>query len=152
MNELEEGAARAQIRNTIAIYNNAGDRGRIEEVLEAFAEAAVYDLPSQRMEGHKQIFEFLSGVAARGRAAAAGDTQTASKGAGARHHLTTQRIEFTSDSEADAWTYFFTMSRGEVFQEGLYIDHLARTPKGWKIKHRRVKLHWNVNEAASAAS
>jgi ketosteroid isomerase-like protein len=147
MNEQEEGAARAQISNTVAIYNNAADRGQIREVLDAFTEDAVYDLPVKRMEGAQEIFDFLSGVVARGRAAKpaeAAPTGLAKLG-GARHHLTTQRIEFTPAGEADAWTYFFTMSRGVVFQEGLYIDHLVRTAKGWRIAHRRVKLHWDAS-------
>lgn len=144
MNALEQGSARAQIANVVAIYNNCGDRGRVDEMLEAFTPDAVYDLPGSQYRGADEISAFLSGIVANGAKPPQEGAATTSL-AGARHHLTTNRIEFLSDVEADSWTYFFTMARGVVFQEGLYIDRLTHTQSGWRISHRRVKILWDGN-------
>jgi uncharacterized protein YgbK (DUF1537 family) len=152
MDLITEGAARAQISNLQATYHNCGDRGRIEELVTIFTEDARYDLPDQTLNGKQAIFDYLSSILKRSQAAAAApgkQTDVAASLAGSRHHITTRRIEFTSDTEADGWTYFFVMRRGAVFQEGTYIDHYRLTGEGWRIAARRLKVIWNEPSAAT---
>lgn len=126
--------ARAEIRHIQSIYNNAGDRGRIDEVLSVFAGDGVLEVPGSTHAGHDAIRAFLSGVAD----ARSGGIDLR----GSRHHLTTCRIELDDAATARGWTYFFVMRAGTVIQEGSYIDRFVRTDDGWRIAHRRVKILW----------
>jgi hypothetical protein len=145
MDEMQMGSARATISNVIATYNNCGDRGMIDELLSVFAADALYELPGLRMEGRDAIRAYLLGIIERSRSTANRDeksTSATSKLFGSRHHLTTSRIEFLSSEEATAWTYFYVMRQGVIFQEGLYIDRFQKTHEGWQIAYRRVKMLW----------
>lgn len=130
--------ARVLIQHLLSLYNNAGDRGRIDEVLSVFTTDGVLEVPDGAHRGQDAIGAFLSGVA------------RASAGAidlrGARHHLTTSRIEFGHADAAQGWTWFFVMRAGIVIQEGTYIDRFAQTEDGWRIAHRRVKILWTQGD------
>ena len=65
-----------------------------------------------------------------------------------RHNLTTSRIEFVSDAEADCWTYFIVYTKFGPDHMGTYIDKFRKHGDRWLIAHRRVKLHWK-NEAST---
>lgn len=137
-----QAQARAEIRHVQSIYNNAGDRGQIDDVLSVFASDGVLDIPGASYAGHDAIRAFLSGVA---------DFQSGGIDLrGARHHLTTCRIEFDDafeeTGEAQGWTYFFVMRAGTILQEGTYIDRFLPTNDGWKIARRRVKILWTLEE------
>lgn len=138
MNESEQAQARAKIRHLQSVYNSAGDRGKIDEVVAVFAEDGVLEIPNAIHRGQQAIAGFLSGVAATG-----------SDGIdlrGSRHHLTTSRVEFTDAGNAQGWTYFFVMRAGQVIQEGSYVDRFVREAAGWRIAHRRVKLLWTSGD------
>jgi len=132
-----DAEARAQIGHVLSVYNNAGDRGRIDEVLGVFAPDGVLEVPAGAHRGHKAIAAFLSRVAQ----ANTGGIDLR----GARHHLTTSRIEPDGDG-AQSWTWFFVMRAGTVLQEGTYIDRFVRGTHGWKIAHRRVKVLWTQGD------
>jgi hypothetical protein len=134
----DQALARADIRHLQSIYNNAGDRGKIDEVLGVFASDGVLDIPGASYGGHVAIGSFLSGVAD----ARSGGIDLR----GARHHLTTCRIEFDDEASAQGWTYFFVMRGGTILQEGLYIDRFLLTDEGWRIAHRRVKILWTLGD------
>lgn len=136
MTEAEQAAARAAIRHLQSIYNTAGDRGRIDEVLGVFTPDGVLEVPGAVHAGRDAINAFLSGVAATGSDSV--DLR------GSRHHLTTSRIELESLVAAQGWTYFFVMRAGQVLQEGSYIDRFVRLSEGWRIAHRRVKILWTL--------
>jgi hypothetical protein len=129
---------RTEIRHIQSIYNTAGDRGRIEEVIAVFAADGVLEIPGQALAGREAIAGFLSGVATKG--APSVDLR------GSRHHLTTSRIELDGEDAAQGWTYFFVMRAGQVLQEGTYIDRFVRTAEGWRIAHRRVKILWTLGD------
>lgn len=128
---------RAQIGHVLSVYNNAGDRGRIDEVLGVFAPHGVLEVPGAAHRGHAAIAAFLSGVAQ----AKVGGIDLR----GARHHLTTSRIE-PDGKAAQGWTWFFVMRAGTMLQEGTYIDRFVRGDDGWRIAHRRVKLLWTQGD------
>jgi hypothetical protein len=127
----EEAIARSAIGHTQSIYNSAGDRGKVEDIVTAFAPDGVLDIVSTTYTGHDAIKAFITDVAA-------GDTSADL--AGSRHHLTTSRIEFDGDNAALGWTYFFVMRRGMAIQEGTYIDRYRKIGGRWLITHRRVKM------------
>jgi hypothetical protein len=127
--------ARSAIRHTLSVYNNCGDRGRIQELLSAFAPDALLQVPGDEYRGHAQILEYLSGVAT-------GTMKIDLRGA--RHNLTTSRIEIDGPENAHGWTYFFVMRQSEVIQEGTYIDQFIRSGDRWLISHRRVKMLFSI--------
>lgn len=134
---LEEMLAREEIRYTMAVYNTAGDRGRFEELASTFTDDGVLDGRDGPIKGPRAIAESL--VAARqNRMAAAGRKITFS-----RHNLTTSRIEFTSETEADGWTYFLMVTDFGLDHAGTYVDKLRKCGERWLFAHRRVKIHWD---------
>lgn len=134
--------ARESIRALLATYTSCGDRGRIDEMVSVFADHALLDLPTERHVGREAITRFLQSRV---------DGEDAARLRGGRHHLTTSRIEFNSDDEAQGWTYFFVMRRGSVLEEGVYIDRFARVDGTWCIAARRVKVIWSLAEAEQSA-
>jgi hypothetical protein len=130
----------AEIHHVQSVYNNAGDRGRIEDVAAVFTPNGILEVPGGAHCGRDAIKAFLGAVVEAG----AGGIDLR----GARHHLTTCRIESDGPDEARGWTYFFVMRAGTVIEEGTYIDHFQRCDEGWRIAHRRVKLLWTVGDRA----
>lgn len=131
--------ARAAIRHLQAIYNMSGDRGKIGELIAVFTKDGVLEVPGAQFAGRQAIFDFLSRV-----------SDGAVEGvdlSGSRHHLTTSRIEFEDRATALGWTYFFVMRRGQVIEEGTYIDRYVKSGEDWLIAHRRVKLIFSADEA-----
>lgn len=135
VNEFE---ARVAIRHLQSVYNTEGDRGRIAELVEIFSEDGALEVPGAVYAGKPAIAAFLSGVAVNG--AASLDLR------GARHHLTTSRIEFDGHDAARGWTYFLVTRAGQILQEGTYIDNYCCTPAGWRIAQRRVKILWTLGD------
>lgn len=138
MNQHEEGLERAAIRHLQSIYNTEGDRGRIDALVEVFTEDGTLEILGESHEGRDAIHRYLTDVSQNG----APNVDLS----GSRHHLTTSRIEFTGPDLAQGWTYFFVMRKGEVLQEGTYVDHFTKSETGWLIAYRRVKLVWTKGE------
>jgi hypothetical protein len=137
----EELLAREDIRYTMAVYNTAGDRGRFEELASTFMEDGVLDGRDGPVRGRSAIAKSL--VAARKvRLASPGRKITFS-----RHNLTTSRIEFTSQTEADGWTYFLMVTDFGLDHAGTYVDKLRKCGDRWLFAHRRVKIHWDSPES-----
>ena len=138
----EQAVAREAIKHTMSIYNTEGDRGRLEGLASAFFEDGVLETANGTSKGRQAIIDYLSqGVAKR-----ASDPEG---GVGfVRHNLTTSRIEFASDTEANCWTYFIVFTKFGPDHMGTYIDTFRKSGDDWLIAHRRVKLHWN-NEAST---
>jgi hypothetical protein len=138
MTEHEVAIARDQIRALIALYNNSGDRGRIEDLASVFTPDGVLEMTQWTLRGRAEIVAELSAIAKGQRP----DVNLAAS----RHQLTTTRIELTDANHAQGWIYFFVSRRGEIIEEGTYIDKYERTTEGWRIKHRRVKMHFTVHD------
>jgi hypothetical protein len=146
---VDELIAREEIRSLLAHYNSCGDRGAVEEMVQAFAEDAVLDIAAGTFEGRGAILSFMQGV--RGRGALTG----ASGGAAprpVRHHLTTSRVDLEGPDAARAWTYFLVVRDGVVLQNGVYVDRFARAGGRWAIAHRRIKMEYDLVRASEAAS
>lgn len=129
-----ELAAREGIRDTIARYNHAGDRGRIAEMVTCFADDGVLEVHgASAHHGHPALHEFFGGVVT-GRSAPAGLTVL-------RHCVTNTLIEVLSPVEARASSYFMVLTDIGLDHWGTYRDrfvHDARADR-WLLAHRSVR-------------
>ena len=125
------------IYDTLARYNLAGDRGRIDELVACFRPDGVLEIDGDwRAVGREEIASRLSDVRDRG-------------GEGPilfRHHLTTHRSELESSTDARAWTYFFVVTERGPDHGGRYVDRLRCVDGDWLFRHRRVVVEWRAPE------
>jgi hypothetical protein len=145
----EEALAREEIRYTLSVYNNAGDRGQVEELSRAFTIDGVLEFPGSRLVGRKAIAEGLGGTVALNRSIA--DRTDAARPL-VRHHLTTSRVELVSDAEAVGWTYFTVITNIGLDHCGVYADRFTRTDDRWLISLRRVKIDWRDPRSQMASA
>jgi hypothetical protein len=131
--------AREAIAHTQSVYNNEGDRGRLDGVLATFTEDGVLEFYRGVFTGREQIRAALSPAVDAKRAEAVDGDQSP---VFLRHNLTTRRIEFRSATEADAWTYFFVMTPIGLDHCGVYVDSFVLQGDQWLIAKRRVKIDW----------
>jgi hypothetical protein len=131
--DAPEAMAREAMRETMARYNQAGDRGRIEELASCFALDGVLvvgdDAP---IEGRDAIRSFMEGVADFGRAQAAHPLL--------RHHVSSVLVERTSADEGAAKSYFFAITDIGPDHWGSYRDRFRRVDNRWLFAHRSVRV------------
>jgi hypothetical protein len=133
--KLEELAAREAIRDTIVRYNAAGDSGHLDELALCFSEDGELDLPGEAaLRGRGAIVVRLSQVA---------DELRRSPGRPLfRHHVGGSQITLTSETEARVRSTFLVVTEIGLDHSGRYLDRFRRTPGGWLIAQRRVRLDW----------
>jgi len=139
--------AREAIAHTQSIYNTEGDRGRLDGLLLTFTQDGVLELDRGTFEGREAIRGALS-TAVDDKRREAVDPAPGAARVFLRHHLTTRRIEFVSDDEADVWTYFFVMTPIGLDHCGVYVDRFVRAGERWLIARRRVKIDWQSDDSA----
>ena len=131
--DLEDLVAREEIRDVIARYSHAGDRGRLTELVECFAEDGVMELEDvPPLRGRAAIRGYLDGVVAKLAAATTRATL--------RHHVSSIRIERTAEGTAKAHAYFAVYTEVGLDHWGRYDDRFARTEGTWRITRRRVRV------------
>jgi hypothetical protein len=129
----DELLAREAIRDVIARYNHAGDRGRLDELVRCFAEDGALELEGEApLRGRAAIHAHLSGVAAR----LAANTARATL----RHHVSSLRIEVQGAGAAEAWSYFSVFTEIGLDHWGRYGDRLVRRGDEWLFALRRVRV------------
>ena len=132
--DAEEVSARAAIQATVARYTFNGDRGRVGELAQCFAEDGVLEFPGEwTATGREEIVTQTSSVT--------GETRERSR-ALLRHHLATHHVEFDGASEARATTYFTAYTEIGADHVGRYVDRLRRVGDDWLFSHRRVVVEW----------
>lgn len=139
--DLAELLARESVRDLIARYTWAGDRGRSAELAALFTDDGVLDVGEHggRWEGRDRIAAELDAVATR--VAAAG----ASPGP-VRHHVSGTVIEVVSDREATAASYFLVVTAIGPDHWGRYRDRLvAGDDGGWRFAERTVRVDGHVD-------
>lgn len=132
-----EIAAREGIRALVARYNAAGDRGRIDVMVELFCDDAVLELPGEPpYQGRAAIAAFFEGIAAGSRRDAQGDD-----GPGhLHHHLATHDIEIEGADRARGSCYFQVLTRTGLDHWGRYVDSYRRSEDHWRFARRRVHV------------
>ncbi|HVN40891.1 MAG TPA: nuclear transport factor 2 family protein [Myxococcota bacterium] len=130
---LEELAAREAIRDLVARYNHAGDRGLLDELVACFAEDGAMEIEGEpRLEGRGAIHAHLSGVARR----LAASTRRATL----RHHVSSVRIVVHDAAHAEAWSYFSAFTEIGLDHWGRYSDRLVRSGSEWLFALRKVRV------------
>ena len=141
----EQAVAREAIAHTQSVYNTEGDRGRLDGLLDTFTADGVLELDRGVFNGRDEIRAALSPAVDAKRA----EARTADgPRIFLRHNLTTRRIEFRGEEEADAWTYFFVVTPIGLDHCGVYVDRFVRRDDRWLLANRRVKIDWQAENSA----
>jgi len=128
----DELEARECIRDTLARYNHAGDRGRLSELAACFAPDGVLELSSEDLStGPAEIEARLSRVVSSSKARATRPL--------VRHHVSSIEISMEGPDEARARCYFLVFTEIGLDHWGRYDDRLRRCGERWLFAHRRVR-------------
>ncbi|HVH18014.1 MAG TPA: nuclear transport factor 2 family protein [Myxococcota bacterium] len=130
---VDELCACESIRDLIARYNHAGDRGRLDELVRCFAEDGAMDLEGvPPLVGRDAIRAHLTDVASR----LAARTQRATL----RHHVASLRIVLQDGERAEAYAYFSVFTEIGLDHWGRYADRLVRRGDAWLFALRKVRV------------
>lgn len=135
--ERTELIAREGIRDLLARYTWAGDRGRTAEVAACFTVDGTLDAGAHggTWEGRAVIERELEAVVQR--VADSGEAPTP-----VNHHVTSVLIELDSPTTADVRSYFCVYTDIGADHWGTYRDHVMRDPvEGrWQFQRRTVRV------------
>ncbi|XVQ08166.1 nuclear transport factor 2 family protein [Spirillospora sp. CA-255316] len=130
-----ELVARERVRNTLAAYTHAGDRGRIEDLAATFTEDGVLELRSgETRVGRDAIVAMLSGVAERGSAPRGGAPGII------RHFVANLRFEEITPERIRTAAYFLVMNAHGPDHWGRYRDTLVPVGDRWLFERRFVSV------------
>jgi hypothetical protein len=131
--DVTELAARESIRDLVARYAHAADRGRFDEVAMLFTAHGSLHLPDGRqLVGRDAIRDFLTGTGTEIRAATTRPL--------VRHHVSSHRIILGDDGTGSGFAYFFVVSERGPDHWGRYADRYEETAGAWLFAERRVRL------------
>jgi len=131
--ELWELVAREAIRDLVARYAHAADRGRLDELCALFAGDGVLRIDERApLVGHDAIRGFLGGT----RESVRGQTETAL----IRHHVSNLRITVEGPESASGAAYFFVVTERGPDHWGRYRDRYRPEGGRWRFAERRVRL------------
>jgi ketosteroid isomerase-like protein len=131
--DVAELVARESIRDLVARYAHAADRGRFDEVAELFGDDGVLELPDDRTAtGRAAIRAFLAGTGT--------DLRSATARPWVRHHVTSHRIVVDDGGTAEGFAYFFVVTERGPDHWGRYHDRYRLDGDAWRFAHRRVRL------------
>lgn len=132
-----ELSAREAIRDLLARYTWAGDRGRSAEVAACFLEDGVLDVGEHggRWTGRAEIERQLEAVAAR--VAAAGGTPGP-----VHHHVSSVLIDLVDTTSAEVRAYFCVLTDAGPDHWGSYRDRveLDHDDGAWRFTSRTVRV------------
>ena len=132
MEEFDPERERMAIRHLLSVYATAGERGKIDEIMELWGDECVFEVPQGVFRGKEEIKAALGGIAH-------GESPIDVRGS--KIHLTTSRIEFDDLNGARGWTHYMVICGSQILQTGDYIDRFQRISRRWKIIARRCKTH-----------
>jgi hypothetical protein len=136
MTELWELAVREAVRDTIARYNQAGDRGRVDELASQFTLDGTLEIHGgARMQGRTAIAEGLSASARRRSGQAA-----AGPAPFIRHHVSSILLYDITPDRAGADSYFAVLTSEGLDHWGRYRDVLVPGDGRWLLAHRLVRV------------
>ncbi len=141
---LDELNARECIRHTLASYNMAGDRLRIDDFVAVFAEDAIFEIdPAAGEEGVRNVGRDVIRNWFLRWGQGAKEANPVHRATFIRHHLSTCLIELTGSETAKARTYWTAYTDIGPDHGGHYLDVFRRSGERWLIAHRRVRLDWS---------
>lgn len=130
--------ARERVRDTIAAYTHAGDRGRIGELAECFTPDGVLEITGgERANGRPEIVRVLSALAERA--------------AGARffirHHVSSVRFDQVSVDRIACSSYFAVLTPSGLDHWGRYRDVLVPVGDRWLFQHRKATVDAHITDS-----
>lgn len=141
--DLDTLLAREAVRETLARYNLAGDRGQTDELAACFTPTGVLEIEGGwTATGRDEIAERTGGVARTTSSLSSSESKSTSTKHRMRHHLTTQGIELSAPDRARAYSYFIVVTESGPDHAGRYVDRLERVEGRWLLSHRRVVVEW----------
>ncbi|MFC5745234.1 nuclear transport factor 2 family protein [Actinomadura rugatobispora] len=144
--ETWELVARERVRDTLAAYTHAGDRGRIEDLAATFTEDGVLELRSgETLAGREAITAMLSGVAERGSAPSRGVPGII------RHFVANVRFEEVTPERVRTAAYFLVMNAHGPDHWGRYRDTLVPVGDRWLFEHRFVSTDGMAADSVMAS-
>ena len=152
---VDELLAREAIRDTMARYNMAGDRARVDDFVAVFTEDGVLEGDAFAHEGREALRAWMTGWRTPAAAPAPDPAVPAAAPARrkfVRHNLTTSQIDVTGPDTAKARTYFFVVTEIGPDHAGHYVDEFRRVGERWLIARRRVALDWRAAESTFGLS
>jgi hypothetical protein len=128
---VEELAAREEIRELVAGYTHLGDGGRIEDMIQLFEPTAVLDAFGTIYNGPREMAGFFGGIAD-------GTTPGPSRSF-LRHYISNITIEMTSDTEANGASYYTVISDSGLESSGRYRDSYHLSDGRWRFATRKIR-------------
>lgn len=129
------------IRRTLAAYNIAGDRMRLEDLAATFMEDGVLEIPTATLRGRAAITAGLGG--GRSRETVNEPTRSDVRPPSfVRHHLTTSLLELAGPESATGRTYFIVFTDIGPDHAGFYVDKLRKVDGAWLFESRQVMIDW----------
>lgn len=129
--------SREAIRDLLARYTWAGDRGRSAELAALFTDDGVLDVGEHggQWAGRARIEQELIAVAER--VASSGATPSP-----VRHHVSNVLIDLDTHAAATVRSYFLVLTDAGVDHWGRYRDHVTETAPGgtWQFQERVVRV------------
>jgi hypothetical protein len=132
----DELVIREAVRDCLARYNHAGDRGRLDELAAQFTTDGILEIHGgERHEGRAAIVAALGRVVRRsGDQAAAGGLPPI-----VRHHVSSVLIHDITPERAHADSYFAVLTRDGIDHWGRYRDVLVPAEGRWLLAHRLTR-------------
>lgn len=123
-----ELSAREAVRHTVAAYNAAGDRGRLDELAAAFApDGALQIGDAEPIVGRQAIVDEL-GAAIR----------LDPPPRFVHHHVSGLHFRTVAPASIETASYFQVLTDAGLDHWGRYRDRFVPVGDGWLIAHRRV--------------
>jgi hypothetical protein len=138
---IEELLAREAIRDTIARYNIAGDRLKLDDFVAIFTEDGILESDDHGVgtgfhsQGRAAIKEWMGG--SKGPSASA-----ARRPKFVRHNITTCQIDLAGPDTATGRTYWIVYTDVGPDHSGQYIDVFRKVGDRWLIAHRKARTDW----------
>ena len=150
--ELWEIEARESVRDLVARYNANGDSGRIEQMVELFAEDAVMLIPPEsEYVGREAIRDFFGSIAKGTQDAVQRDSDAVRF---IRHYTATHQIDVLDRENAKGRCYYAVLTDRGLDHWGRYIDEYRRIDSRWQFWRRtcttdsRVEGSWAGRSSA----
>ena len=142
--ETWEIAARETIRDLVARYAHAADRGRFDDLVSLFTDDGVLELPDGRSaQGPGQIRALLQEAGTSLRAATTVPW--------VRHHVSSHAITLHDRERAEGFAYFLVITEHGPDHWGRYQDQYVRAGDRWHFARRRVRVDGRTDGSWAAS-
>ena len=127
--------AREAIRDLVARYNNYGDAGRFDDLLDLFVDDAWLEIPGpKRFEGREELRGLFVGAASTPNSSARPERIA--------HHVATLVIDLAEDdlSAATGTCYYAVLGQNGLDHWGSYRDTYRCDAGTWRFTSRCVRV------------